>query len=177
MLIRSLSGLLLVLAVLLVFAVVGCVAPASSPAGTAAPSASTGADNASSPAQQPLDHVVTGQPGIDAALEAGPVFLEFGAEWCYWCNLEKPVVGNLSVEYPGIAFLSADTDESPGLAKAFYVKGIPQLEIIVRKNPDGSYLYIDPTGNTTTDRYASRIVGYHTHDELKPLLGAAVAAR
>jgi hypothetical protein len=70
-----------------------------------------------------------------------------------------------------------DVDLNATLADEFYVNGIPQMHIIVRKNPDGSYLYIDPWGNVTTDRFQSRIVGYRERDQLKPLLDAAVAAR
>lgn len=114
---------------------------------------------------------------IDSALGHGPVFVEFGASWCYWCGLEKPVVGNLSANFSGVTFLDIDSDANAKLADDFYVEGIPQITIIVRKNADGSYLYIDPRGRTTTDRFASRLRGYMEYDELKPLLEAAIAAR
>ena len=73
--------------------------------------------------------------------------------------------------------LDVDIDQSGALKDAFYVSAVPQLEVIVRKNPDGSYLYIDPNGATTTDRSRSRIVGYQEEDQLKPLVNAAIAAR
>jgi thioredoxin 1 len=114
---------------------------------------------------------------IDAGLRSGPVFVEFGAEWCYWCGVERPVVGNLSADYGTVTFVDADTDANRTLAEAFYVDGIPQMNIIVRKNSDGGYLYVDPMGNVTADRFRSRIVGFRDYDELKPLLDAALAAR
>lgn len=114
---------------------------------------------------------------IDTALGRGPVFVEFGATWCYWCGLEAPVVDNLSANFSGVIFLDIDTDENAGLAEDFYVEGVPQMNIIVKKNGDGSYLYVDPSGKMTTDRYASRLRGYREYDELEPLLEAAVAAR
>ncbi len=114
---------------------------------------------------------------IDAALQKGPVFVEFGAPWCHWCDEEKPVVRALSSDYGSVTFVDVDVDVNGTLADEFYVDGIPQLEIIVRKNPDGSYLYIDPRGNATTDRFQSRIVGFRERDQLRPLLDAAVAAR
>jgi thiol-disulfide isomerase/thioredoxin len=113
---------------------------------------------------------------IDSALGHGPVFVEFGAAWCYWCDLEKPVIGSLSANFSGVTFLNVDTDENPKLADDFYVEGIPQMSIIVRKNADGSYLYVDSGGKTTTDRYASRIRGYREYGELEPLMEAAIAA-
>lgn len=121
----------------------------------------------------------TNMEGIDSELAKGPVFVEFGAPWCSWCQLEKPVVENLSNDYAGMAFIAIDTDSSNGSALAvdFYVDGIPQMNIIVKKNPDGSYLYVGPDGKTTSDRYKSRLVGYQESGQLKPLIEAALAAR
>ena len=84
---------------------------------------------------------------------------------------------SLAGQYPGVAFLFADIDNSKALKDYFYVSSVPQLEVIVKKNSDGSYLYVKPGGGTTTDRSASRIVGYQEEDQLKPLVNAAIAAR
>lgn len=119
---------------------------------------------------------VSSMTEIDAALASGPVFIEFGAEWCHWCDEEKPIIDRLAVEYPGVTFLSVDTDHSKTLARNFYVNGIPQMNIIVRKNPDASYVYIDQNGNMVVSRQNSAIVGFRKYDELKPLVDAAVAA-
>lgn len=114
---------------------------------------------------------------IDSALASGPVVLELGAAWCDWCQKQKPVMRSLAGRYPGVAFLYADIDQSGSLKDAFYVSSVPQLAVIVKKNPDGSYLYINANGGTTTDRYASRIIGYKDEGQLRPLVDAAVAAR
>ena len=84
---------------------------------------------------------------------------------------------NLSTDYDTVTFIDVDTDVNRTLADEFYVDGIPQMNIIVRKNPDGSYLYVDPSGNLTADRIRSRIVGFHDYDQLKRLVDAALAAR
>jgi hypothetical protein len=84
---------------------------------------------------------------------------------------------SLAGQYPNVAFLDVDIDQSSALKNAFYVSAVPQLEVIVRKNTDGSYLYIDPNGATTTDRSRSRIVGYQEEGQLEPLVNAAIAAR
>jgi thiol-disulfide isomerase/thioredoxin len=115
--------------------------------------------------------------GIDAALERGPVLVEFGAVWCHWCDVEKPVIENLSADYSGMTFIYVDVDANATLADKFYEEGVPQMNIIVKGNQDGSYLYVAPGGNTTTDRYSSRIRGYHTYEQLKPLVESALAAR
>jgi thioredoxin 1 len=114
---------------------------------------------------------------IDAALGQGPVFVEFGAAWCHWCAVEKPVVGNLSANFDSVTFIDVNVDAEGALADDFGVEGVPQMIIIVRKNDDGSYLYVDPYGTTTTDRLRSRIVGFREYDELKPLIEASIAAR
>jgi thioredoxin 1 len=114
---------------------------------------------------------------IDAALERGPVFIEFGAPWCSWCTAQKPIADELSGEYPGVSFIDVNTDENGSLADAFYVNGIPQMNLIVKKNPDGSYLYVDVNGKTTNDRKKSAIVGYREKEVLKVALDAAVRAR
>jgi thiol-disulfide isomerase/thioredoxin len=114
---------------------------------------------------------------VDSALAAGPVVMELGATWCDWCQKEKPVMRSLAGQYPGVAFLYVDIDQSKAIKDAFYVSSVPQLEVIVKKNADGSYLYIKPDGGTTTDRYQSRIIGYQEEGQLKPLVNAALAAR
>jgi thioredoxin 1 len=114
---------------------------------------------------------------IDAALVNGPVFVEFGAPWCSWCNLQKPLVEDIEKDYPGVTFMDVNADENGALAKAFYVNGIPQMNVIVKKNPDGSYLYAAVDGSTMSDRKRSAIIGYTEKPGLKKALDAAVSAR
>ncbi len=114
---------------------------------------------------------------FDADLANGPVFIEFGATWCEWCEKEKPVIDNLTREYPGVKFYSVDADNSSDLVNAFYVTGIPQMNVIARKNADGTYLYVDPYGKLTADRKKSCIIGYTETDQLKPVLDAALENR
>jgi thioredoxin 1 len=110
---------------------------------------------------------------FDADLASGPVFVEFGASWCEWCVKEKPVIDNLTKEYPGVKFYSIDTDSDEAVANAFYVSGIPQMNVIAAKNADGTYLYIDPYGKSTTDRKKSAIIGYTEAGSLQQVLDAA----
>lgn len=114
---------------------------------------------------------------IDSALESGPVFIEFGAPWCQYCNEQKLVLAALSKEYENVTFLEVNKDNSPALAKEFYVSGIPQMNAIIRKNADGSYLYVDGNGMTVTDRKKSSIIGYTRESDVRKVLDAAVAAR
>lgn len=120
---------------------------------------------------------VSSMGDVDALLQNGPVFVEFGATWCYWCTREQPVIDALGQNYTGITYVHIDTDENQVLPVAFGVGGIPQMDLIVSKNADGSYTYIDPYGKATTDRMSSRIIGYTDYGPLESLLKAAIAAR
>lgn len=113
---------------------------------------------------------------VDPALSGGPVFIEFGAPWCQYCVEEKPVIEELKKEYPGVTFMDVNTDENNALPEAFYVNGI-QMNLIVKKNPDGSYLYVDVYGRTTGDRKRSAIVGFTEKADLKIALDAAMQAK
>lgn len=114
---------------------------------------------------------------IDTALSQKPAVIEFGATWCSSCVAQKPVLESLAGQYSNVAFMYVDVDKSKALTSAFYVSGIPQLAIIVKKNSDGSYVYIGADGKTTTDRARSRIVGFKDANTLKPLINSALAAR
>ncbi len=131
--------------------------------------------SAGAPAKTPAPEPI--MKNIDAALEKGPVFVEFGAPWCHWCDEEKPLVEELTKEYPDVTFIEIDVDENASLADAFYVNGIPQMDVIVRKDTDGSYLYADTFGNTTGDRKKSAIIGYTEKADLKKALDAAMRMR
>jgi thiol-disulfide isomerase/thioredoxin len=114
---------------------------------------------------------------VDSALSNGPVFLEFGASWCEYCQEEKPIIQNLEKKYGSVTFINVDSDTDWKLDGQFIVNGIPQMDLIVRKNPDGSYLYVDAYGNTTIDMPPSRIIGYTEESDLEKVLDAAIAAR
>lgn len=114
---------------------------------------------------------------IDRALHNGPVLVDFGAEWCGWCEVQAPVIESVLRDAKGVTLVSVDVDANSSLADEYYVQSVPQMNLIVKKNADGSYLYVDPQGNTTTDRFRSRIIGYREYDELRPLVDAALEAR
>ena len=158
----------LTLTVLIIAAVAVAGCPAPTPGPTMVPSPTPGNNSAL--------RSISSMAEIDAALASGPVVLEFGATWCGWCQLEKPVLEGLAGQYKNVSFLEVDYDSNAALDDAFYVEYIPQLDVIARKNADGSYLYIGPDGGPTTDRYRSRIVGYTETDALKPLVEAAITA-
>ncbi|MCD1294732.1 hypothetical protein CUJ83_06935 [Methanocella sp. CWC-04] len=142
----------------------GCICQQLSPESTA-------------PVEGSLMKELSSAEDIDAALETGPVFLEFGNDGCYWCRLQKPIAEQLSIEYDGISFLYIDTSVHRALVAEYNVNPIPHMNLIVKKNPDGSYLYVDEAGNLTENRDSSKILGLHQKDQLVKLLDTALSAR
>ena len=73
---------------------------------------------------------------IDSDLTSGRFSSSSGAPWCQYCvRMKSPVIEELKKEYPGVTFMDVNTDENNALPEAFYVNGIPQMDLIVKKNP------------------------------------------
>lgn len=156
--------------------------PVPTQAPTAAPTAVPTATPAPTPAPTPVP-TPTPAPSpaymqsIDAALASGPVFLEFYTENCGYCKQQKPILDELKSEYPGVTFMEVDANANTALANAFGVRGVPQMDVIVKRNADGSYVYATLGGSTTGDRMGSRIIGFTEKSKLKVAIDAALGAR
>ena len=175
---RSIGLLRLLLIIFLITAISGCIGCGLSDIGSFTGSnrdSNTGNDtNAGNGVELT---VITSAVEIDAALANGPVMAKFGADWCGPCRLQEPILKELSTAYPKVSFLEVDTDDSPALAKEFFVNGIPHMVIIVEKDSDGKYVFVDQFGKTTTDRAKAAIVGTHYYASLKPLVEKAISER
>ncbi|MCP5525296.1 MAG: thioredoxin [Verrucomicrobiales bacterium] len=61
-----------------------------------------------------------------------PVVVDFFATWCGPCRRLTPVLTSLAQEYAGrVKFAKVDVDQSPQLAAAFRVTGVPMLAIML----------------------------------------------
>ncbi len=61
-------------------------------------------------------------------------FTKYGAEWCGPCKMMKPVINELTAEFPEVEFVDVDVDTNEELALKNNVRGIPAYFITVDDN-------------------------------------------
>ena len=86
-----------------------------------------------------------------------PVLVDFWAPWCMPCRMLAPVIDAVASEYEGkVKVLKLNTDEDPGLADTFGIRGIPTLILF----KDGAEI--------------ARMVGVRSKDDISALLDKAL---
>ncbi|BBF43238.1 thioredoxin [Lachnospiraceae bacterium KM106-2] len=76
--------------------------------------------------------ITTGNFEEEVINQAGPVLVDFWAEWCGPCKMLLPVVEQVAEENPDLKICKVNVDENPELAQRFKVMTIPTL--LVFKN-------------------------------------------
>jgi thioredoxin 1 len=67
-----------------------------------------------------------------------PVFLFLYADWCHFCQQQKPIIDELEQEYADkITFIHVNAKENPQAIYEFGVTGFPAMFLIVDKNKEG----------------------------------------
>ncbi len=57
----------------------------------------------------------------------GTTLVDFFATWCGPCRMLAPLLEEVEAQRPDITFVKVDVDESPELADAYNVTGVPTL--------------------------------------------------
>jgi thiol-disulfide isomerase/thioredoxin len=86
---------------------------------------------------------------VDAALASGrPVFLYFYAEWCYYCQQERPIVDALEAMFvDAVVVIRVDGERNPEAMRAFDVEGFPTMLVIYGRTGAG-YKHLTYSGFT-----------------------------
>jgi thioredoxin 1 len=84
---------------------------------------------------QNMSHVTDASFEEDVLKSAGPVLVDFWAQWCGPCKMIAPVLEELADEYAGkLKIVKLDVDANPVTAPKYNVKGIPTLIIFKNGN-------------------------------------------
>ncbi|MFC2006929.1 thrombospondin type 3 repeat-containing protein, partial [Chloroflexota bacterium] len=87
---------------------------------------------------------------IDQSLESDkPVFVLFYADWCGFCQKQKPILDILEPEYSGdITFMRVNVDDNRQTVQEFGVTGFPSMFLITDTDSTGSFVQQKFTGFT-----------------------------
>jgi len=111
---------------------------------------------------------------INTSIQEGPVFVKVGSERCGPCREMKPILSDLAAEYTGKAtIMSADIDQSPQFTVYFGINYIPDSFVVVGIE-NGEYVYMQESGDVTTDRFQARIMGLADKQTYEELLDRAI---
>lgn len=66
---------------------------------------------------------------VVAASHQRPVLVDFFAQWCGPCQMLKPMLEKLVQEYDFV-LAKIDIDQSPDLARAYQIEGVPDVRIV-----------------------------------------------
>ncbi|HMK47710.1 MAG TPA: thioredoxin domain-containing protein [Methanocella sp.] len=135
------------------------------------------------PMMNPPVSMTAGTPGkvtmadVDSALASGPVLVEFESQECTYCKQQKPISEALIKDYGGkVTMIPVDVAQSRDLANMFQVRGVPQMDVIVKKSGD-KYTYVGKDGATSDSIAGSRFIGLTQSNDLKTAIDAALRMR
>ncbi|NJO09363.1 MAG: tetratricopeptide repeat protein [Leptolyngbyaceae cyanobacterium SL_1_1] len=100
-----------------------------------------------------------------------PVVADFFATWCGPCQMLKPMLEKLMAEYDFV-LAKIDIDQSPDLAKAYSVEGVPDVKILVEGQVVDGFVGVLPE-----PQIRERLAKIGLESDLEKGLGAIAAAQ
>jgi thioredoxin 1 len=77
------------------------------------------------------------QGNFESTVKQGIVLVDFWAPWCGPCRAFGPIFEKASALNPDVTFAKVNTEEEPGLGRAFAIQAIPTLMVL----RDGVLIY------------------------------------
>ncbi len=129
------------------------------------------------PSHSALPVTTSGFPAeVLEASAVAPVLVDFWAPWCGPCRSLSPVLESIAREYAGrVRVCKVNTDEEPGLAAQFQIRGIPAVKLFRNGRVVDEFVGAQPL--PAVREFLARHVAEAVPDEVAQAMAMAKQAR